>query len=208
LGINLLRIGLVQNITGYTKAGTYNGGRVLRSSAEARFAKLPFVLDRGLYSQGTSSGPWYPFDSPQNGQKAIPTPWAPSAKFPGEVLKVRDRPGGTVPLDLQKHTALGDVDNSRNPLTKVDFVNTFRLDVCAQVADATNAANTVYVRQATTNWTFDGTGTIQRVRGSYPWTQTGAGVPAPAAWKTVTDGTVPTAGGVLGNVLISDEQFR
>jgi hypothetical protein len=172
-GVDRLKIGFIQNLTGYRNRGTYTTGP---TTLTANIEALTPLLD---HVDG-SAGPWY-VDA---GAAVFFNP-SPSSKT--KTIASSDTPSDGPPLTADQGGTVAPTDDV---LDSMDMRDDFQLNVCATTRDTQNAADTFYTRRATVTWSFVGSGSVAQTS-PYAWTGSGATVNAPAAWTGVTDGSQP-----------------
>ncbi|HSZ54807.1 MAG TPA: PKD domain-containing protein, partial [Tepidisphaeraceae bacterium] len=197
-GVNQLRIGYIQNLTGYIARGVY-GTTWMKSNLEHVLNAYPYLdaaSDAYPWYRQIGAGTWTPALDPVSHQFKT-------------TLTELDQPTAEIPFDLSRTRNAAVINSSSNRLTSTQILDQFVISVCAVTEqDASN-----YVREATASWSFDGDGTVAATpplparpltgNPAYTWTPTTAIITPPTAWTPVTDGSSPVVRGATANQILA-----
>ena len=172
-GVDMMRIGFVQNVKQIKERGTYSTvGKTLKSNIEGTL--YLDTTDASLmrpYYVDTGSGVFF----------------NPSSTLLTKTIEADDTPASGPPLTFDQGATVAAGDDVVD-LMELDWA--FTLYVTARTTDARNDADKKYTSRAKGDWSFNGTGGVSQTA---PWGWTPGSVNTiPTGWTDVTDGSVPT----------------
>ena len=190
-GVDRIKVGFIQNITGFIHHGTYKAGNqfiTARSKVEGATLTPP-----GLDEVDGAQRPWYSTAAGNTFQPA-------RGGNPTGPISSSDMPFDGPPLSWTAGRLAGQ-------LMHMNLQYSFALYIAAQSQDA--AGSKVYVGQYKGNWVFNGDGTIKNDQG-WTWTKDGtAKVTPPTDWgQQLTTGESPVISGETLNSFLHVEPFQ
>jgi hypothetical protein len=177
-GVSHIQVGFIQNLVGYTNIGTYTSGKTLTSSVSGIFSPSAPVLDQ---IPNLTTGPWY--ETAVHVSTGLPSAFLnPTASKNSETISASDSPRTGPPVSYDQPTG-----NAPGPdvLQSMQLVFQFVLDVAARTTDTQSSADNIYTPEATSSWSFVGSGTFP----GGAWAGVNAAITPPnGGWSAVPAG--------------------
>ena len=181
-GVDHITTGFVQTVDAVTLNGVYDDKSTLASDLQNR---MP------MNDSPSGSSPWYRINNEAKFTGALQSDLFPGmyqGKFFGStyarLISAGDAPTAGVPW-TKDQVALA---AGTTPLTSINFLFQFTIEVISVTTDSTIDSNPVYTNMAEARWEFDGSGDYKwptGPAGAYTWSPTGAGYTAIVdAWST------------------------
>jgi len=181
-GIEMIKVGFIQNVVNFHKSATYSDGTELVPDLpnEAPWPLLDTLLPGKV---------WYPVEglSTFTGMRNSETG---DLALSGNI-GTRDTPNARFPRWSNQQTT------GAGRLASIDYYIWFELNICAQTLDGDTTDESIYTRIATANWVFDGSGTFANDANFTYSPGITSGVLNPNEWTSVVDGTQPVTTGQL-----------
>ena len=197
LGVNQINVGFIQHINVQTWSGQYAGTTTQLVSSLQGQTYLDMGPDGGGRAVPTSTyggPPWY-------SRQAGATFFGADSQGTSAMIESYDTPGMGVPVDLGKDSWPLNLATAANPVTNINLITNFTLDVAASTTSTASGANNSYWAEGRANWTFNGTGAVAAFNnGNMLWEGVGAGTSEnPSSFTAVAAPTLENTSGPIFN---------